>query len=67
MAQGIPSFNSPIPRATWDSDEYKDRVAFIKTLNDNAIPAHVQQAWIEGMCLLFAIEWAALNMARDWY
>ncbi|KAF2447371.1 hypothetical protein P171DRAFT_511642 [Karstenula rhodostoma CBS 690.94] len=58
MAQGIPSFNSPVPRATWDSDQYKGRIAFIKTLNDGAIPPHVQQAWIEGT----GVEWKVKEM-----
>ncbi|KAF2242846.1 hypothetical protein BU26DRAFT_510087 [Trematosphaeria pertusa] len=48
MAQGMTSFTSPCPRATWDSDEYKGRVAFIRTLNDACIPLPVQQMMIEG-------------------
>lgn len=48
MAQGMTSFTSPCPRASWDSDEYKGRVAFIRTLNDAAIPAQVQQMMLDG-------------------
>lgn len=48
MAQGMTSFTSPIPRATWDSDEYQGRVAFIRTLNDAAIPLPVQQMMLDG-------------------
>lgn len=48
MAQGMTSFTSPIPRATWDSNEYQGRVAFIRTLNDAAIPLQVQQMMIDG-------------------
>ncbi|KAF2791057.1 hypothetical protein K505DRAFT_310276 [Melanomma pulvis-pyrius CBS 109.77] len=48
MAQGMSSFNSPCPRATWDSDEYKGRVAYIRTVNDAAIPLQVQQMMIDG-------------------
>ncbi|KAF1971303.1 hypothetical protein BU23DRAFT_570077 [Bimuria novae-zelandiae CBS 107.79] len=53
MAQGIASFNSPVPRATWDSEQYKGRIAFIRTLNDAAVPLHVQQMMIEGT----GVEW----------
>ena len=48
MAQGMTSFTSPCPRASWDSEEYKGRVAFIRTLNDAAIPAQVQQMMLDG-------------------
>ncbi|KAF2000488.1 hypothetical protein P154DRAFT_575852 [Amniculicola lignicola CBS 123094] len=47
MAQGMTSFNSPCPRATWDSDDYKGRVAYIRTLDDAAIPLQVQQMMID--------------------
>lgn len=47
MAQGMTSFTSPCPRASWDSDGYKGRVAFIRALNDSAIPLAVQQQMIE--------------------
>ncbi|KAF2260670.1 alpha/beta-hydrolase [Lojkania enalia] len=47
MAQGMSSFTSPCPRATWDSDEYKGRVAYIRTLNDACIPLPVQQMMID--------------------
>jgi hypothetical protein len=39
---------SPCPRASWDSDEYKGRVAFIRTLNDAAIPLQIQQMLLDG-------------------
>ncbi|KAF1950531.1 hypothetical protein CC80DRAFT_598128 [Byssothecium circinans] len=48
MAQGMTSFTSPCPRASWDSDAYKGRVAFIRTLNDAAIPLPVQQMMLDG-------------------
>ncbi|KAF2118799.1 hypothetical protein BDV96DRAFT_515622 [Lophiotrema nucula] len=53
MAQGMTSFTSPCPRATWDSDEYKGRVAFIRTLNDAAIPLPVQQMMLDAT----SVEW----------
>jgi hypothetical protein len=48
MAQGMTSFTAPCPRASWDADEFKGRVAFIKTLNDATIPPPVQQMMIDG-------------------
>ncbi|PVH96098.1 hypothetical protein DM02DRAFT_688615 [Periconia macrospinosa] len=48
LSQGMTSFNSPCPRATWDSEEYEGRVAFVRTLNDAAIPLSVQQMMIDG-------------------
>jgi hypothetical protein len=48
MAQGMTSFTSPCPRATWDSEEYKGRVAFIRTLHDSTIPLPVQQMMLDG-------------------
>ncbi|ORY05271.1 hypothetical protein BCR34DRAFT_590937 [Clohesyomyces aquaticus] len=47
MAQGMTSFTSPCPRATWDS-EYAGRVAYIRTTKDAAIPLQVQQMMIDG-------------------
>jgi hypothetical protein len=48
MAQGMTSFTSPVPRASWDSDDYKGRVAFIRTIDDAAIPLAVQQMMLDG-------------------
>jgi hypothetical protein len=48
LAQGMTSFVSPCPRATWQDDEYKGRVAYIRTLNDAAIPLPVQQNMLDG-------------------
>lgn len=48
VAQGMSSFTSPCPRATWDSSEYKGRVAYIRTLDDAAIPLQIQQMMIDG-------------------
>ena len=47
MAQGLTAFNSPIPHASWDSEGYKGRLAFVRTLNDAGIPLTVQQMLIE--------------------
>jgi hypothetical protein len=48
MAQGMTSFTTPVPRASWDSDDYKRRIAFIRTVNDAAIPLAIQQMMIDG-------------------
>lgn len=48
MAQGMTSFNSPVPRATWDSQAYKGRVAYIRTTIDACFPLQVQQMMIDG-------------------
>lgn len=61
MAQGMTSFTSPCPRATWDSDEYKGRVAFIRTLNDAAIPLPVQQMILDGT----GVEWIVKDIGSS--
>ena len=48
MAQGLSSFTSPCPGASWDSDEFKGRVAYIRTAQDHTIPAPVQQMMLDG-------------------
>ncbi|KAH3905254.1 hypothetical protein HBI56_173410 [Parastagonospora nodorum] len=53
MVQGKTSFESPCPRATWDSDHFKGRVAFVRTLKDASIPVDVQQMMIDGT----GVEW----------
>ncbi|KAH7394352.1 hypothetical protein BKA66DRAFT_606552 [Pyrenochaeta sp. MPI-SDFR-AT-0127] len=53
MAQGMTSFTTPVPPASWKSEEYKGRVAFIRTLKDAAIPLPVQQMMIDGT----GVEW----------
>ncbi|KAH7348266.1 hypothetical protein BKA66DRAFT_601315 [Pyrenochaeta sp. MPI-SDFR-AT-0127] len=47
MAQGLTSFYSPCPRASWDSHEFKNRVAYIRTVNDTGLPLFVQQMMID--------------------
>ncbi|KAH7068990.1 hypothetical protein BKA63DRAFT_494432 [Paraphoma chrysanthemicola] len=47
VAQGMTSFVTPLPRASWDSDDFKGRVAFIRTVNDAAIPLAVQQMMLD--------------------
>ncbi|KAH7088923.1 Alpha/beta hydrolase fold-1 [Paraphoma chrysanthemicola] len=47
VAQGMTSFVTPLPRASWDSDDFKGRVAFIRAVNDPAIPLAVQQMMLD--------------------
>lgn len=55
---GLQKQKSPIPRATWDSDDYKGRVAFIRTVNDAAIPLAVQQMMLDGT----GVDWIVKNI-----
>jgi hypothetical protein len=47
MAQGLTSFHSPIPRASWDSEDFKGCVAYVRTMKDVAPPSIVQQMMID--------------------
>lgn len=42
ISQCKTSFTSPCPRASWDSEAYKGRIAYIKTVNDQAFPYAAQ-------------------------
>lgn len=48
MAQGMTAFSSPCPPASWDGDEYKGRLAYVRTVNDVGVPVAVQQMIIDG-------------------
>ena len=43
MVQGMTSFTSRVTRASWDSDDQRGHVAFVRTINDAAIPLATQQ------------------------
>jgi hypothetical protein len=62
IAQGLTSFYSPIPRASWDSDEFKNRVAYIRTMNDTAVPVFVQQMMIDNAK---GAEWVIQDIESD--
>lgn len=51
-----------MPRASWDSDEYKDRVAYIRTVNDTAVPVFVQQMMIDNAK---GAEWVVKDIESD--
>ncbi|KAF2437255.1 alpha/beta-hydrolase [Karstenula rhodostoma CBS 690.94] len=62
MAQGLTSFYSPIPRASWDSDAFKGRVAYIKTGNDTALPSFVQQMMLKNAK---GVDWIIKDIESD--
>lgn len=38
---------SPCPAASWDSEAYKGRIAYIRTVNDQAIPYAAQTMMLQ--------------------
>jgi hypothetical protein len=58
MTQGMTSFASPVPRVSWDSDDYKGRLAFVRTVNDAAGPLIIQQMMIDET----GVEWIIRDM-----
>jgi hypothetical protein len=48
VPQCLGSFTSPVPRASWDAEDFKGRVAFIRAINDAGIPLQIQQMMIDG-------------------
>lgn len=61
MAQGMTAFKSPSPRATWDNEQYKGRVAYIRTVNDASLPVVVQQMLIDGT----GVDWTVKDIESD--
>ncbi|TGO49072.1 hypothetical protein BOTNAR_0445g00020 [Botryotinia narcissicola] len=41
------SWHSPCPRASWDQESFKGKIAFIRTLNDTGIPLHFQDMFMQ--------------------
>ena len=62
LSQGTTSFFSPMPRTSWDSDYFKDRVAYVKTMRDTAVPAFVQQMMIDNAT---GPEWVVKEIESD--
>ena len=48
MCPSFTPFHSPCPRASWDSDAFKGRIAYIRTVKDQCIPYEVQNMMIQG-------------------
>ncbi|OAL07687.1 hypothetical protein IQ06DRAFT_208888 [Phaeosphaeriaceae sp. SRC1lsM3a] len=47
IPQGMHAFHTPIPKTSWANEEYKGRVACIRTTKDQAIPIEAQQEMLE--------------------
>ncbi|CAI6342590.1 unnamed protein product [Periconia digitata] len=54
LPQGKTSLDSPLPRASWDTEEYKGRVAYIRALKDVAHPVSLQQTMLD---LVKGVDW----------
>lgn len=48
VCPSMTSFQSPVPRASWDAEGYNGRVAYVKTLQDAAVPTQVQDMMLQG-------------------
>lgn len=62
LPQGLTSFYSPIPKASWNTDEFKNCVAYIRTSNDTAVPAFMQQTMIDNAT---GPEWVVRDIESD--
>jgi len=51
-----------MPRASWDSEYFKNRVAYVRTVNDTAVPLFVQQIMIDGAK---GPEWVVKDIKSD--
>jgi hypothetical protein len=51
-----------MPRTSWDSEEFKNRVAYIRTVNDTAVPVFVQQMMIDNAK---GAEWIVKDIESD--
>lgn len=47
ISSGLTSVKSPCPAATWDTEAFKDRCAYIRTLHDRALPYEAQNMMLE--------------------
>lgn len=47
ISQGKTSFTSPCPAASWDSEAFKGRIAYVKTINDRAVPYEAQSMMLQ--------------------
>ncbi|KAL8820634.1 MAG: hypothetical protein Q9223_001178 [Gallowayella weberi] len=48
ISQSLTSFRSPCPAATWYTEAFKGRCAYIRTVNDRAVPYEVQNMMLQG-------------------
>ncbi|RAL09573.1 alpha/beta hydrolase [Aspergillus homomorphus CBS 101889] len=47
LSQGLTSFSSPCPEASWNTEAFNDRIAYIYTRNDRAVPYEAQMAMVQ--------------------
>jgi hypothetical protein len=48
VSQGLTSFTSPCPAASWANETaFKGRIAYIKTVNDQAVPYQAQDMMLQ--------------------
>ncbi|KAI0890978.1 hypothetical protein F4806DRAFT_484218 [Annulohypoxylon nitens] len=53
LCPSFASFHSPCPKASWSSEHYKGRIAYIRTVKDVGIPLEVQNMMLKGT----GVEW----------
>ncbi|KAL2842646.1 alpha/beta-hydrolase [Aspergillus pseudodeflectus] len=53
LSQGLASFSSPCPPASWNTDDFKGRIAYIHTRDDRAVPYEAQVAMVQAT----GVEW----------
>ncbi|KAJ5898435.1 hypothetical protein N7504_008723 [Penicillium tannophilum] len=59
LSQGLTSFSSPCPEASWHTDAFRNRVAYIYTLKDHAVPYEAQVAMVQAT----GVEWITREIA----
>ncbi|KAH8705126.1 hypothetical protein BGW36DRAFT_366922 [Talaromyces proteolyticus] len=47
VSRGKTSFTSPCPAASWDTEAFNGRLAYIKTVNDRAVPYEAQSMMLQ--------------------
>ncbi|KAL2827662.1 Alpha/Beta hydrolase protein [Aspergillus pseudoustus] len=47
LSQGLTSFASACPEASWNTDAFRDRAAYVYTLKDRAVPYEAQVAMVQ--------------------
>ncbi|KAJ5777169.1 hypothetical protein N7520_000415 [Penicillium odoratum] len=47
LSQGLTSFSSPCPEASWHTEAFSGRIAYIHTVNDHAVPYEAQVAMVQ--------------------
>lgn len=48
ISHSLTSFKTPCPAASWYTEGYKGRCAYIKTTKDQAVPYEVQNMMLQG-------------------